>query len=191
MNAAPAAPPVARSLGIAFIWGLAESTFFFLVPDVWTSRLALSDLRLALKACLTSLGGALLGGTVLYSLGTSPELTASLLTTFERLPGISPALSASAEVSLQHQGALALFSGMFTGTPYKLYALQASSSSVGIGIFLLVSVGARLSRFLVVTFLAWGLARLALAKYGDETRLRIHLGIWLIFYVAYFWRMRG
>ena len=54
---------------LAAIWGAAEATLFFIVPDVFLSWLALSDRRQALIACLYALLGALVGGTDHVGLG--------------------------------------------------------------------------------------------------------------------------
>ena len=42
------------ALGLAGVWGLAEATCCFLVPDVLLSRLALQRPRLAIAACGTA-----------------------------------------------------------------------------------------------------------------------------------------
>jgi len=46
----------------AFLWGLAEATCFFIVPDVLLSFIALRRLRTALLCCGLALAGALLAG---------------------------------------------------------------------------------------------------------------------------------
>src|SRR3546814_4475619 len=47
---------------ISLLWGFAEATVFFVVPDVWISRRALSSWRAALRSCGFALAGALVGG---------------------------------------------------------------------------------------------------------------------------------
>jgi hypothetical protein len=68
--------------GLAFAWGLAEATVFFVVPDVWISRLALSSWRAALRGCALALVGALVGGVLLYLAGGRHE--AALLALYDR-----------------------------------------------------------------------------------------------------------
>ncbi len=53
----------------SLIWGFAEATFFFIVPDVLLTLIALKNWRLATRACLWSLGGALIGGVHHVHLG--------------------------------------------------------------------------------------------------------------------------
>src|SRR5258706_1708194 len=64
----------ATSLGMpiilaSFVWGLAESSFFFFVPDVGLTFLALRNYRAALRATLAALAGALIGGALMYAWG--------------------------------------------------------------------------------------------------------------------------
>src|SRR5437764_358085 len=54
---------------IAALWGLAEATLFFLVPDVYLSAVGLGNLRAALEGCLWALAGALTGGVAMYFWG--------------------------------------------------------------------------------------------------------------------------
>lgn len=173
-------------LGVAFVWGLAESTCFFLVPDVWTSRLALRELPPALWACLASVAGALLGGTLLYLLGQNPATAAALRGAFDYIPGVTPALIESARDALDRQGAQALFTGMASGIPYKLYALPAPAAGLGFGAFLAVSAAARLLRFLIVTSFSWLVARSLLGRFDLLIRRRVHAACWLLFYALYF-----
>jgi len=51
-------------VGAALVWGFAEATLFFFVPDILITRIALADLRRALWACFWSLLGAVSGGAV-------------------------------------------------------------------------------------------------------------------------------
>lgn len=178
-------------MGLAFAWGLAESTFFFFVPDVLSSRFVLQNARHGFLACFASLAGALLGGLIVFKLGSDAALNASLLSAMTYLPGINTSVIETARLNLAHHGAGALFAGMLTGIPYKLYALQAPPAGVNLGLFMLVSIGARLSRFLIVTTSIWLIGRTMLAKLSATTRLRIHAAGWFTFYAVYFWRMRG
>lgn len=64
-------------MAIAFGWGFAEVTFFFVAPDVWIGLLALFNLRAGLRAVAWAVFGALLGGTILYTVGAQVEPTRS------------------------------------------------------------------------------------------------------------------
>ncbi len=192
MTPAPPLPTVTPGRGwqsLAFAWGLAEATCFFIIPDVLSSRLVLLQPRQGFAACFSSLAGALVGGALLYFLGHDPARSAALLATADWLPGISPALGEQARQGLATHGPLALFLGVLNGIPYKLYAIQAANAGLGFASFMLTSVGARLARFLAVTGLAWFVGARLLPNLSAAAKLRIHAVFWGLFYFIYFWTM--
>jgi membrane protein YqaA with SNARE-associated domain len=174
---------------LAFVWGLAEATCFFIVPDVLCSRLVLRQPRQGFTACFTSLAGALVGGALLYFLGRDPARSAVLLAAMDWLPGISPELGEQARQGLASQGPGTLFLGALNGIPYKLYAIQAASTGLGFVTFMLTSIGARLARFLAVTGLAWLIGAKILPNLSVAAKLHIHFAFWGLFYFAYFGMM--
>lgn len=188
-DASPLPERAPRWPAVAFFWGLAEATFFFIVPDVFTSRLVLKNTQQGFVACLWCLAGALPGGALLYFLGQDPHLQGDLAGAMTYLPGISDSLARQAGSGLMEHGLSALFIGVVSGIPYKLYALQAAWAGAGLGTFLLVSAAARLLRFLIVTGFAWLLGSKVMPNLTLATKLRIHAGSWILFYVVYFWRM--
>ena len=181
-----AAEPGRGWLWLAFVWGFAESTFLFLVPDVLSSRLVLRRTRTGFAACGYSLAGALIGGLTLYLLGREPAVQRSMLLWADFVPGISPGLVEQAKGQLVAQGPAALFAGFIGGIPYKLYAAQAASAGLGVGTFLLASAVARLARFLLVTTFAWLIGIILLPNLGVAAKLRIHTAGWILFYLCYF-----
>lgn len=174
---------------LAFAWGLAEATFFFIVPDVFTSRLVLQQPRRGFVACLPCLAGALCGGVLLYFLGQNAESSAAILAALDRVPGIKPDLIEGAALNLERHRLTALFLGALTGIPFKLYAVQAASAGFGFASFLFASALARLSRFLLVTGLVWFVGSRLLPNLSADAKLRVHAGGWLLFYCFYFWRI--
>jgi membrane protein YqaA with SNARE-associated domain len=129
-----------RTDGIALTWGFAEATVFFIVPDVFLSWLALRDYRRALLACLWAVGGALLGGIALWQMG--PGEAEAVRAVFVELPGIDTSMLQSVRQQLEANGLIALFFGPLSGTPYKLYALEAGQLGVRWDAFMLVSIPA-------------------------------------------------
>lgn len=174
---------------LAFTWGLAEATVFFIVPDVLLTRLALKDFRSAWIASLWALGGALLGGTALY-LAARNGVAAFLPDAFDWIPGISPGLIERTGSALQSQGLPALASGALSGQPYKLYAVHAGLQKIPFLPFIAASAVARLARFLLTAALVWAIG-LGLRRLSERSRLRLHLGGWVAFYVFYFTVMPG
>ena len=175
--------------GIAFIWGLAEATVFFLVPDVWLTRLAVRDFRRAFIASLWALAGAILGGIVLWAFarhGAAERLFAA----FDLLPGISPALIEKSGRAMEERGLVSLATGALAGQPYKLYAVHAGATGVVFVPFLLASLVARLFRFLLTSAIARTIGRMFEYR-GERFVLRLHGVVWLVFYLCYFSFMRG
>jgi membrane protein YqaA with SNARE-associated domain len=168
----------------AALWGFAEASVFFIVPDVLLSWYALSGVRRALVACLHALAGALAGGALVWFWGRNdPE---SLRALFLHLPGIDEAMIATVRSELQERGLTAIFLGPLRGVPYKIYALEASSLNAPLVLFLLISVPARLVRFVLVTLLVGGL-RKALGRLSLQGARLAHLLCWTLFYAGYFY----
>jgi len=53
-----------RDHAVAGLWGFAEATAFFVVPDVWLSAVALRNLPRGLTGAASATAGALVGGAV-------------------------------------------------------------------------------------------------------------------------------
>ncbi len=167
----------------ALAWGLAEATLFFIVPDVLLSWLALDRAWVAFVACLWALVGALVGGAIMYAWGGLD--LAGALSVVERVPDIRPAMIEATGRQVREEGALALFLGPLTGTPYKIYALQAGAANLGWLPFLVASVPARLLRFVLIA----GIAALVSHRLkGTSLRARrvVHLMVWFTFYLWFF-----
>ena len=91
--------------------------------------------------------------------------------------------------SLLSSGALALFLGPLTGTPYKIYAVESSASGVSLLVFLAVSIPARGLRFLILALVVDGASRGPLAAWPLTRKRALVAGLWAVFYAAYFsWR---
>jgi membrane protein YqaA with SNARE-associated domain len=165
---------------VAFAWGFAEATLFFIVPDVFLTFVGCRALRPALKATVAALVGALIGGAVTYSF-VAPE-------TILRVPGINYDLAMSVQTELQDRDLVALLIGPLRGIPYKVYAMEWAARGGSLTPFLLVSIPARWLRFAVSVVLARGVAKL-LARWTRQ-RASIEFSIivlfWFAFYAFYF-----
>lgn len=167
------------------LWGFAEATLFFIVPDVLLSGVALTSVRRALLVSVWVLAGALVGGALMWALGRTDLATGATL--LERLPAIDREMIADVGRQLEASGLPALFAGPATGTPYKIYALQAGGLDIGLAEFLLVSIPARMLRFVVVTLAIAGVSRV-LARWLDLRARQIALALsWTAFYAWYFY----
>jgi len=173
---------------LAILWGLAEATLFFVVPDVLLSFVAAYDARRALRHVLSALAGALIGGAAMFAwAAASPDAARAAV---EKVPYVCPAMWTRVEQELRSDGALALFRGPIAGVPYKLYAVRAPAH-VSFAAFLLMSIPARGARFILV----WGFA--ALAGAGLRRRFPrqpllcacVHIFSWTAFYAVYWSRI--
>jgi membrane protein YqaA with SNARE-associated domain len=145
------------SLIIGFLWGFAEATLFFIVPDVYLGFVALFHWRRGLSAAIAALLGAMLGGSVMYILAmNNPSAINGLLI---RVPLIDPALVNQVADNMRADGLVTILTGPLKGTPYKIYAAQAGEQAVSFLSFLLMTIPARLERFIPVVLVFGGMGR--------------------------------
>jgi membrane protein YqaA with SNARE-associated domain len=169
---------------LAAIWGFTEATLFFIVPDMLISSLALSSLKKALWACAIAALAACAGGLLVWIFAFNyPMATKGILI---QVPGISEATFQSVQHLLKSGQYYGMVQGAFTGVPYKTFAAEAGVLRQNPIIFALLSIVARLPRFLLSAFLAWGLSRLIGDRLSADTKLRICLVLWTVFYIWVF-----
>jgi membrane protein YqaA with SNARE-associated domain len=172
-------------LAIASLWGIAEATIFFIVPDVWISFVAIRRGWKAgvFAACLACIG-ALIGGAIMYLWGSrDPEASRHLL---DMIPAISPGMIWMTGYELEHAGLTGMISGAFTGVPFKIYAVEAGVAGAGMGAFLGMAVIARLMRFVLAVLIAVAAATILRRFYGERMVLLLLAGFWILFYAWYF-----
>jgi len=163
-------------------WSAAEAAIFFIVADVPISWIAVRSgtkaaLLAAIVAALASVAGA---AAMLFWAGHDPAGAAA---TMAALPGIDPALIKAA-ASAYHGGPLALLAGSFSGTPFKLFALEAARGH-SIAILLLAPL-VRLPRFLAIALFVGGVSRLLERWMTGRQRRFLLLFLWVAFYAWYF-----
>jgi membrane protein YqaA with SNARE-associated domain len=176
------------ALWLACAWGVAEATFFFVVPDVLLSLVACRALRPALKASLMALVGALIGGAVMYGVGmAAPDAARDFL---NHIPAISPTLMTRVVGQIDERGLVAILIGPLKGIPYKIYAVEWGARGGSLLGFLLISIPARYVRFLLASLVARGIARMLepLTHHRARVELAILAVIWIAFYAFYFSR---
>jgi hypothetical protein len=175
---------IGRANALASLWGFAEATVFFIVPDVQLSWLALRSPKRGLIACLFALLGALIGGSAMWMWGRfDPDAARAI---FESLPAISGATIASVRQQFADSGIAGLILGPLRGTPYKIYAVEAADLGHGLAIFLAVSIPARLIRFVLVTIVAGAVSWTLRRRVSLRTVQSIHVLFWTVFYVWFF-----
>lgn len=171
-------------MAVAFGWGVAEGSFFFIVPDVITSLTALFSVKKSLLQMMFVAGGSLVAGVVLFQWSRADPSAAR--NAIERVPFVREAMFAKVQQDYEAYGAKALLVGPAQGIPYKVYAIEAPGRC-GFTPFLLVSIPARLERLVLswVVFIAvgYGLRRL---RRGPAAAVIFHASYWAIVYV-YYW----
>ncbi len=170
----------------AFIWGVAEATLFFFVPDVILSYIGVRrGVKAAVRASLIAAVGAGIGGAVMYLWSAHDAATAREAVL--AVPAISDAMAARAESAMTEQGwfAATLF-GPLSSTPYKVYAIFAPHAGAPLPLFVLASIVARLPRFLIVGCGVGLIGRWLEPRLGPKRVLWVLIGAWIAFYAVFF-----
>lgn len=174
-----------RTRLISFIWGFAEATFFFIVPDVWLSRIALTNPKEAYISIFYAIWGALFGGVLMYYMGAYAYEGSQEFLNY--IPAISDQMITNVEnTDIEADLFNIMIGGMFSGVPYKVYAVWTGHLSTPLVLFILVSICARMARFLSVTALTHIIAKALKTKITAAHISRIHIGLWVLFYAFYF-----
>lgn len=173
---------------LAFTWGLAEATFFFIVPDVLLTLIACRMLKPALKATTFALMGALVGGALMYTIGRRDPANARAF--LDQIPAISQGLITRVASQISENGLWAVLLGPLKGIPYKIYAVEWGSREGSLVTFMLISIPARYIRFFLAAVFARGIARLIepLTHHRAAIEVLIVAVIWIGFYAFYFTR---
>ncbi len=182
-----AVPPWANWLtrwpGIAlvFLWGFAEGTLFFILPDVPLSLAAMFRPRRALIHLAAIVAAALLAGAVMFSWSARGPAARHAVA---HVPLVTPAMFERAESDYRQFGIWAASKGPVRGIPYKVYAVEAPEHS-SLSSFLLVTIPARIWRLLAV-WLGFAGAGLFLRKLGRASLApALHAPFWIVVYVIY------
>ena len=171
---------------IAAAWGLAEATLFFVVPYVLLSWLAGFRPQVVWRAVAACLGGALLGGLLMYlAAADSPERMRALL---DLVPAIDADFVAATGATLQDQYGSQMLRAGFSGVPYKILAVESGAQGQSLATFLGWSVPARLSRWVLVVLIARGVTLFVRSRFGAADRVLWTLwgAGWGMVYVVYF-----
>jgi membrane protein YqaA with SNARE-associated domain len=172
----------------AFICGLAEATFFFVIPDVFLSFVAILDWPRTWRHFLAAIAGALLGGALLFHWASSDSDAARAAVA--GVPFIRENMFAEVDHGFRNQGLLSVLLGSVSGLPYKLYAVEAPKFTSQTE-FLLATPPARAVRFLLV-WAAFGAAGswLRTRRHWPLSRLiKIHAALWIASYAFYWGRI--
>ncbi|MFE0754562.1 hypothetical protein ACFW16_11450 [Inquilinus sp. NPDC058860] len=184
---------------LAFLWGVAEASLFFVVPDVPVSLIALArGWQAGLRAALAAAAGAMLGGTALAVFaGHAPETAIALVDAVPAIPSAMiarmQAMMAGTESAAGLAGVLILAS--LSGVPYKIAAASAPALGIPVWELALLTPLVRLPRFVALAAAGAVLHSLtpALPRRIQPVRVRLLLAAlgWSAFYGAYWSKVGG
>jgi hypothetical protein len=168
-------------IALAFFWGFAEGTLFFILPDVPLSLAAMFRPRRALLHVAAIVAGAVLAGAVMFHWSAHGPAARQAVA---HVPFVTPAMFERAEDDYRQFGIWAASKGPTRGIPYKVYAVEAPQHS-SLWLFLLVTIPARLWRLLVV-WLGFAGTGMLLRKLGRASLApALHALFWIVVYVIY------
>jgi membrane protein YqaA with SNARE-associated domain len=179
-----ASPGAAR---IGFLWGFAEATLFFIIPDVLLGAVALFAPRAAPRVLAYTLVGALAGGALTYEVANELQLSRSEAV-LDGVPTVNDTAIRRVEHEMRDDGSRSVVYGpLRMGTPYKLYARAAAVEDEPLGSFILWSIPGRLERMLPVTLLAALVGLFARRQIAARPRtvLALYGALWLAVYGVY------
>jgi membrane protein YqaA with SNARE-associated domain len=168
----------------AVLWGFAEATFFFIVPDLLLTAAAVAlGFRFALRLACVAAGGAVAGGLIMWAFGANDiEAARAFLVS---VPLIGEDLLARVQAEIAGVWPVDLTIGAITGAPYKIYAAEAGAAAIHPALFAVVSFAARLARFALAIGLAAMGAALA-ARLGLRRIVPYGLAlVWAAIYAVY------
>jgi membrane protein YqaA with SNARE-associated domain len=172
----------------AFIWGVAEATLFFIIPDVILSYIGLTrGAKAAARTSVIAALGAATGGAIMFAWSAAdPEAARQAVLA---VPAISEAMAARAAVLMADNWFLATVFGPISNTPFKVFAILAPQAGVPLGAFAPAAIVARLPRFLIVSVGTALIGRFLSRWLSERQLLWVLIGAWLLFYAVFFARM--
>ncbi len=168
----------------AIVWGAAEATFFFIVPDViLTAAVIAYGWRQALRFAGAAALAAAIGGYFMWRLGAaSPDAARDFLLS---VPLLGQDLIERVQSEINGAWPVHLTLGAITGAPYKIYAAEAGAANINPALFAAMSVLARFARFaLLIAIVALG--KEALKRIGKDVLAPWALAaMWTLVYIVY------
>jgi hypothetical protein len=174
---------------LTFLWGFAEGTLFFIVPDVVLSLVAMVAPRRAWRHILGGVGGAVLAGILLFAWAMRDPGGAQ--DAVAHVPFVTARMFAYVDASYRRHGIGAVFLGPLSGIPYKIYGVEAPKF-LGKTVFLACTAPARAERFVLV-WAGFGVlgSWLRQARHWSAAKIAaVHGAFWVVFY-AFYWSVIG
>lgn len=172
----------------AALWGVAEATLFFVVPDVLVGWLALRRPRRMLAAWLAATVGGIAGASLVHTAvrnGWDPDPL------FRALPGTQIGDIPRVRAAIADDPTRAFVLGAISGVPVKIYVAEAARAGLPLRRTVLLVAINRAPRI--------GVSGLAAGAIGTATRRTgpgslatsaIYVVGWIVFY-AWYWVVRN
>ena len=169
---------------LAFLWGLAEASFFFIAAEVLVTLVAMRDPVRALRMGLLAVLGATIGAAALYFWGARDAFGS--MTLLALLPGLSPDIISAAEEALQRYGLAAVPAGVLSAATGKAHAILAHDLGIGFAAFIAVFAAIRLLRLLLAGCVAFCLGALLGNIFSRRALTLLWALAWAAIYVRIF-----
>jgi len=171
-------------LAAALVWGFAEATLFFIVPDVLLTLVAVIAPRRAVAATLAALAGAMAGGALMHRYAAADPAAARALV--DAVPAVTGAVVDRARALL----AGGLFEGMVRGSvsglPFKIFAVETGAEGGGLGVFIAAALPARALRFALAVTVTRTLVLTVFRSVPHRGQIAIWAAFWIVLYAVYF-----
>ncbi len=172
----------------AFVWGVCEASFFFLVPDLLLMAIGIMSFKRGLRAIGFAVFGALCGGMMLYSVAALSLIESEALSAFLLdIPFISGSMLETIDNGMAVSPEMTLLTSGFIGIPYKIYAVFAGLHGMNVLSFLLLSGLMRTLRFTFLVLLVEFLLKRPLKRHCTLKQIYV---IWALIsgaiYLIYF-----
>jgi membrane protein YqaA with SNARE-associated domain len=170
----------------AGLWGYAEATRFWLIPDILLGWVGLNRPRSIVPSVVAATIGAVVGGIRMHQ--HAPEERARLT----EIPGINEAMLADAHERFASQEWIAVMRAPIDGIPYKVYATESGVAGRAIVELIAWTPLARAWRFLLTAAGAAVIGRVfsRSVRRSEGGWLAATLGFWVVVYIRYFARLR-
>jgi len=170
----------------AGLWGYAEATRFWLIPDILLGWITLNRPRSSVSSVIAATAGAVIGGIRMHR--HAPDEHARL----SEIPGINAALLLDAHERFASRGWVAVVRAPLDGIPYKVYATESGLAGKPQGELIAWTLVARLWRFVLSAAAAALIGHVFSRSVRRNQGLWLTgtLGFWVFVYVRYFARLR-
>jgi hypothetical protein len=175
-------------LWLGFLWGVAEGTFFFIIPDVILGWASLSGARNGLRTLCVIVAGSLVAGVLMYTCASSQPTSSRAVVA--SVPFVTPRMFERVQSDYLKHGAAGMLRGPGSGIPYKVYAVLAPPF-LPLATFVLMNIPARIERLALSWLVFTILGRIFagwLTKHSKRAGV-LFVAFWIVTYAIYWVRI--